>query len=179
MSWWTRKFVREWKDQVLCPCTKKRTCKIIKTTGWSASSQFLWKLQKKTPKTNPMETISKLIKVTRNNQPRIVISKSSLTILFAFSDLWMAGARWQPFIPIAVRFWHCLTCGQTGETQWLNTTLVRDWVHNHTLRIMVSGSKASWWPITSTAWLSRHVISSNIHVIFNHLHYSTHSQKSS
>lgn len=42
---------------------------------------------------------------------------------------------------------------------------------------MVSGSKASWWPITSTAPLPRNVISSNIHVIFNHLHYKTYKQK--
>lgn len=33
-----------------------------------------------------METTSKLIKVTRNNQSRFVISKSSLTTVFAFSD---------------------------------------------------------------------------------------------
>lgn len=41
----------------------------------------------KEKKINHMETISKLIKVTRNKQPILVISKSSLMTLFAFSDL--------------------------------------------------------------------------------------------
>lgn len=44
-------------------------------------------LVKEKKKKNHMETISKLIKVTRNKQPTLVISKSSLMTPFAFSDL--------------------------------------------------------------------------------------------
>lgn len=45
-------------------------------------------------KKNHMETTSKLIKVTRNNQSRFVISKSSLTTVFAFSDE-LTISEWQ------------------------------------------------------------------------------------
>lgn len=131
MSQWTRKAVRDWKEQVLCLYSKKRTWKITKSTSWSASSQFLWKLQDKKHQKTP--TISNLIKVTRNNQPRFVICKSSLTTLLAFSDeltLWMAGAHWQPFLPIVVRFLTLSHLWRNGGdwTQWLNTRWVRDWV---------------------------------------------------
>lgn len=60
-------------------------------------------------------------------------------------------------------------CGLNGY----NTTQVRDWLDSQAQRIVVSGSKATWWPITSITWFQRNVISSNIHVVFNHLHYGT------
>lgn len=41
-----------------------------------------------------METISKLIKVTRNDQLRFVISKLSLTTLFVFIDE-LTISEWQ------------------------------------------------------------------------------------
>ncbi|KAK4818160.1 hypothetical protein QYF61_007308 [Mycteria americana] len=67
---------------------------------------------------------------------------------------------------------HCSQIGRRGLNGW-NTTGVRDGLNSQAQRIMVSGSKATWWPITSTACLLRKVISSNIHVFFNHLHYAT------
>lgn len=51
-------------------------------------------LVKVTGKKNHMETTSKLIKGTRNNQSRFVISKSSLTTVFAFSDE-LTISEWQ------------------------------------------------------------------------------------
>lgn len=42
-----------------------------------------YRKKKKKPKPKP-PTISNLIKVTRNNKPRLVICKSRLTTLFAF-----------------------------------------------------------------------------------------------
>lgn len=163
MSWWTRKVVHDWKGKVLCLYSNKRTWKIMKTTGWSASSQFLWKLQKKK---NHMETISKLIKVTRNNQPRFIISKSSSTTLLSVMNWLSLNGR------STLAAFHAnisevfdivsLVAKQDTWTEWLTTRWVRDWLHGQAQRIMVSGSEASWWPIPSTAWLPRNVISSNI-----------------
>lgn len=114
MPQWTRKIVHDWKEQVLCLYSKKRTWKITKPTGWSASSQLLWKLRKnqKNPQTNKQKqqqktpSIFNLLEVTRNNQPRFVICKSSWQhcLLSVMNCLSVAGAHWQPFMPIAVRF---------------------------------------------------------------------------
>lgn len=58
------------------------------------------KQQQKTP------SIFNLLEVTRNNQPRFVICKSSWQhcLLSVMNCLSVAGAHWQPFMPIAVRF---------------------------------------------------------------------------